>query len=63
MSQQVWHAKEPSLINGIKRRTGVKFYSPSPQNSCRLHMGEKQHTNKVVVFTFMFKVEYSLPSV
>ena len=30
VSQQVWHSKEPSLLNGHKCRTQVKRCSPSP---------------------------------
>ena len=30
MSQQVWHAKEPSMINGHKCRAQVKICNPSP---------------------------------
>ena len=30
VSQQVWHAKEPSLLNGHECRAQVKIYCPSP---------------------------------
>ena len=52
VSQQVWHVREPSLLNGHECRTQVKICSPSPAMVTSpyekkiLEWDEKLQTNK-----------------
>ena len=60
MSQMVWHAKEPSLLNSQKCRAQVKIWSPSPVKVTSsyewkiLEWDVKHQTNKQNKHSFVF---------
>ena len=64
VSQEVWHAKEPSLLNCHKCRTKVKFCSPlpimvtSPNEWKILECDEKLQTNRKNLNRFFKMVMY-----
>ena len=54
LSQQVWHVKEPSLLNGHKCQTQVKICSPSPAKmSVTFSSGMKNSKNNSKIQTSM----------